>query len=232
MAILSSKIKDQRFLQIIRKALNAGYMIDKQPIYDIVGTPQGSILSPILANIFLHQLDQYIEDLKADFDIIGNRKRNPIVRKLQWDMTKAKRSGDSKLIRQIVVKMRSNPNKLIGSGNRKLMYVRYEDDGIIAVNGRYSDASDILSKVTLFLKNMGITNSPTKTKIINTYKEPALFLGANFAHSQSVTNSLHKRDTIQKNSDFLVLSAPMKIIYNNLKEAGFMSNHRGVTRVT
>lgn len=232
MAILSSKIKDQRFLQLIRKALNAGYMIDKQPIYDIVGTPQGSIVSPILANIFLHQLDQYIDDLKADFDIIGNRKRNPIVRKLQWEMTKAKRSGDSKLIRQIAVKMRSNPNKLIGYGNRKLMYVRYADDWIIAVNGRYSDASDILSKVSLFLKNLGLTVSPTKTKITNTYKEPALFLGANIAHSQSVTYSLHKRGTLHINSGFLVLSAPMKIIYNKLKEAGFMSNHRGVTRVT
>jgi nicotine oxidoreductase len=232
MAILSSKIKDQRFLQLIRKALNAGYMIDKKPIYDIVGTPQGSIVSPILANIFLHQLDQYIEDLKADFDIIGNRKRNPIVRNLQWEMTKAKRSGDSKLIRQIAVKMRSNPNKLIGSGNRKLMYVRYADDWIIAVNGRYSDASDILSKVTLFLKNIGLTLSPTKTKITNTYKEPALFLGTNIAHSHSVTYSLQKRGTLQRNSGFLVLSAPMKRTYKKLKEAGFMSNHRGVTRVT
>jgi group II intron reverse transcriptase/maturase len=232
MVLLSSKIKDQRFLQLIRKALNAGYMIDKQPIYDIVGTPQGSIVSPILANIFLHQLDQYIEDLKADFDIIGNRKRNPIVRKLQWEMTQAKRSGDSKLIRQIAVKMRSNPNKLIESGNRKLMYVRYADDWIIAVNGRYSDASDILSKVTLLLKNLGLTVSPTKTKITNTYKEPALFLGTNIAHSQSVTYSLHKRGTLQRNSGFLVLSAPMKRIYKKLQEAGFMSNHRGVTRVT
>jgi nicotine oxidoreductase len=232
MVILSYKIKDQRFLQLIRKALNAGYMIDKQPIYDIVGTPQGSIVSPILANIFLHQLDQYIEDLKADFDIIGNRKRNPIVRKLQWEMTKAQSTGDSKLIRQIAVKMRSNPNKLIGSGNRKLMYVRYADDWIIAVNGRYLDASNILSKVTLFLKNLGLTVSPTKTKITNTYKEPALFLGTNIAHSQSVTYSLHKRGTLKRNSGFLVLSAPMKIIYKKLKEAGFMSNHRGVTRVT
>lgn len=232
MAILSLKIKDQRFLQLIRKALKAGYMIDKHPTYDVVGTPQGSIVSPILANIFLHQLDQYIEDLKADFDVTGNRKRDPLVRKLQWEMTKAKRSGDSKLIRKVAVRMRSNPNKLIGSGNRKLMYVRYADDWIIAVNGRYSDASEILNKVTLFLKDLGLTVSPTKTKITNTYKEPALFLGTNIAHSKSTTYSLHKRGTLQRNSGFLVLSTPMNRIMKKLKEAGFMSNHRGVTRVT
>nr|AYE93247.1 hypothetical protein C0995_000106 [Termitomyces sp.] len=92
MAILSNKIKDQRFLQLIRKALNAGYIMDKRPTYDIVGTPQGSIISPILANIYLHQLDEFVEDLKSQFDITGNRKRHPIVRKLQWEITKAKKS--------------------------------------------------------------------------------------------------------------------------------------------
>jgi group II intron reverse transcriptase/maturase len=232
MAILSLKIQDQRFLQLIRKALNAGYMIDKQPIYDVVGTPQGSIVSPILANIFLLQLDQYVEDLKAEFDIIGNMKREPRVIKFKWKMNKANRSGNSKLIRELAVKMRSNPNKVLGSCNRKLLYVRYADDWIIAVNGRHSDASEILNKVTLFLKNLGLTVSPTKTKITNTYKEPALFLGTNIAHSKSVTYSCHQRGTLQRNSGFLVLSAPLKIIYKKLKEAGFMSNHRGVTRVT
>lgn len=241
MALLSSKIKDQRFLQLIRKALNAGYMIDKLPIYEVVGTPQGSIISPILANIFLHQLDDYVEKLKAEFDITGNRKRDPIVRKLQCEaeMIKAKRSGDSKLIRKIAVKLRSNPNKLINSGNRKLMYVRYADDWIIAVNGKYSEASEILNKVTLFLKDLGLTLSATKTKITNTYKEPALFLGTNISHSKSVTYFLHKksRGTLhsfghaERNSGYLVLSAPMERIYKKLKEAGLMSNHRGVTRV-
>ena len=232
MATLSTKIKDQRFLQLIRKALNAGYMIDKQPIYDILGTPQGSIISPILANVYLHQLDLYVNKLKSEFDSEANRKRDPIVRKLQWEMTKAKRTGDTKLIRRIAVKMINNPNKLIGSGNKKLMYVRYADDWIIAVNGSYSETKDILNKVTLFLNDLGLTVSPTKTKITNTYKDIALFLGTNIAHSTSVTYSLHKRGTFQRNSGFLKLSAPMEIIYKKLKEAGFMSNHRGVTRVT
>jgi retron-type reverse transcriptase len=83
MAVLSTKIKDQRFLQLIRKALNAGYLLDNRLIYDIVGTPQGSIISPILANIYLHQLDEFVEDLKYKFDSFGNRKRQPIVRRLQ-----------------------------------------------------------------------------------------------------------------------------------------------------
>ena len=232
MAILSLKIKDQRFLQLIRKALNAGYMFDNRPIYDIVGTPQGSIISPILANIFLHQLDQFIENLNTEFDISGPRKRHPLVRKLQWSITKAKRTGDSKAVRKLAVEMRSNPNKLINSGNRQIQYVRYADDWIIAVNGSFTEANDILNKVTMYLKNLGLTVSPTKTKITNTYKESALFLGTNISHSKSVTHSLHRRGTVQRNSGFLVLSAPMKRIAKKLSENGFMKNHRGVTRVS
>jgi retron-type reverse transcriptase len=134
MAVLSVKIKDQRFLQLVRKALNAGYMLNSRPVYDIVATPQGSIISPILANIYLHQLDEFVDKLKSEFDIAGNRKRHPMVRKLKGLITKAKRVGDSKSVRNFAVEMRNNHNKLVAlsyethSGNKKLMYVRYADD--------------------------------------------------------------------------------------------------------
>jgi nicotine oxidoreductase len=245
MAILSTKIKDQRFLQLIRKALNAGYLLDNRPIYDIIGTGYatfpcqthasrtgwgGSIISPILANIYLHQLDEFVEDLKLKFDISGNRKRHPIVRKLQWQIIKAKRLGDTQMVRKLAVEMRNNPNKLINPNNRKLMYVRYADDWIIAVNGSYSDTKDILEKVTIFLKDLGLTVS--QTKITNTYKDNALFLGTNISHSKAVTYSLQRKGTLQRNSGFLVLNAPMDRIYQKLSEAGFMSNHRGKSRIT
>nr|YP_009517185.1 hypothetical protein C0991_000013 [Blastosporella zonata]AYE93076.1 hypothetical protein C0991_000013 [Blastosporella zonata] len=230
MELLSLRIKDQRFLQLIRKALNAGYMLNNIPKYDVVGTPQGSIISPILANIYLHQLDEYVEKLKYEFDVYGQRKRHPMVRKLQWLITKAKRIGDTKEVRRLAVEMRNNPNKLINDGNRNIQFVRYADDWIIAVNGSYKEATDILAKVTAFLGNLGLTVSPTKTKITNTYKEPAVFLGTNIAHSRYTTYSLHRKGSFQRNSGFLVLSAPMTRIQKRLREAGYLKNHRGVTR--
>jgi hypothetical protein len=74
--------------------------------------------------------------------------------------------------------------------------------------------------------------SPTKTKIINTYVDRALFLGTNIAQSKEKGYSLQRRGNLQRNSGFLILSAPMSRIYKTLSEAGFMSNHRGKTRIS
>jgi hypothetical protein len=89
-----------------------------------------------------------------------------------------------------------------------------------------------MGKVSIFLKDLGLTISPTKTKITNTFVDRALFLGTNIAHSKATTYSLHRRGKLQRNSGFLILSAPMNIIYKSLSEAGFMSNHRGKTRIS
>lgn len=66
---LGKKIKDARFLNLIRLFLKAGYMEDWRYYGTYSGTPQGGILSPILANICLNELDVYVEKLKRDFDV-------------------------------------------------------------------------------------------------------------------------------------------------------------------
>ena len=68
MEILRERIVDQRFLELIGKALKAGYLDGKVKKIDIAGTPQGSIISPILANIYLHKLDVFVESIKREFD--------------------------------------------------------------------------------------------------------------------------------------------------------------------
>ena len=63
MAILARDIQDGRLLNLIRMGLEAGYMEDWQYNRTYSGTPQGGILSPLLANIYLNELDAYIEDV-------------------------------------------------------------------------------------------------------------------------------------------------------------------------
>lgn len=57
--ILAERIHDQKFLRLIRKFLRAGYLEDWTFHNTYSGTPQGGIISPILANIYLDKLDWY-----------------------------------------------------------------------------------------------------------------------------------------------------------------------------
>jgi len=61
MYLLSKKIKDKRLLKLIRKFLNAGIMDNGVAIRQTEGVPQGSPLSPILANVLLDVLDKELE---------------------------------------------------------------------------------------------------------------------------------------------------------------------------
>ena len=66
--IINNKIKDARLTQLIYKFLKAGYLENWQYHKTYSGTPQGGIISPLLANIYLHELDKYIIKFKAEFD--------------------------------------------------------------------------------------------------------------------------------------------------------------------
>jgi len=68
-SILKKKIKDERFLSIIRSFLKAGYQdLDEARKESLAGTPQGGIVSPILANIYLHELDEFVEQVQKELE--------------------------------------------------------------------------------------------------------------------------------------------------------------------
>lgn len=89
--ILRKRIKDERFLRLIHKFLNAGYMEDNQLHQSYSGTPQGGIISPILANIYLDQFDNYMADFKKRFDRRDKRAVNVEYRKLSDKRIRLKR---------------------------------------------------------------------------------------------------------------------------------------------
>ncbi len=61
MQFLEHRIADQRILRLIGKWLKAGVIEDGRRIESLIGTPQGSVISPFLSNIYLH----YVQDLWA-----------------------------------------------------------------------------------------------------------------------------------------------------------------------
>ena len=65
---VNEKVKDARLIKLIYKFLKAGYMENWRYNRTYSGTPQGGIISPLLANIYLHELDKFVMKLKAEFD--------------------------------------------------------------------------------------------------------------------------------------------------------------------
>lgn len=65
---LRERISDERFLRLVRKFLNAGYVDNWKYNRTYSGTPQGGIISPILANIYLDKFDKYINEYIERFN--------------------------------------------------------------------------------------------------------------------------------------------------------------------
>lgn len=73
---IKERIEDERFIRLIRKFLNAGYIEDWKFYKTYSGTPQGGIISPILANIYLDKFDKYMSEYVQSFKKGGYRKRS------------------------------------------------------------------------------------------------------------------------------------------------------------
>lgn len=185
-AIISKKIKDVRFINLIRIFLKAGYMEDWKYYGTYSGCPQGGILSPILANIYLNELDKFVEKLKKSFDSNTPYTLTPeykaVQRKRANTKKKIERRSDGEERDRLIAyyielgkELRKTPAKLCN--DKKLKYVRYADDFLIAVNGSKADCEMIKAKLTEFIrKELKMELSQEKTLITHSNK-PARFLG-------------------------------------------------------
>ncbi len=134
--ILRKKIQDERFLNLIRKLLKAGYMdLHGTKKESLIGSPQGGIISPILANVYLHELDDYIEELKTTYEK-GTRKRdNPDWVRLIREKNRlvARGATKTKAFRTIMKQIRAIPSKMVDDpAYGRMNYLRYADDWLSA----------------------------------------------------------------------------------------------------
>lgn len=224
MKLLEDKIDDRRFTKLIWKALSAGYFEFRTYKSNIVGTPQGSIVSPLLANVFLHQLDQFVLDLKGDFDKGTRAPRTKISRYYEYHILKARKEGNTEQMRKLIAERSKTPTIDFGSEEfKRLAYVRYADDWIIGIRGTRKEALEILEKVRDFSAAIDLTLSETKTKLTSLNEDTVLFLGTNIKRSNhSNFSRIGGMRRLKRNKLGIRFEAPLDRIEKKLVQASFM----------
>ena len=183
--LLSNKIKDARITKLIYKFLKAGYLENWQYHKTYSGTPQGGIISPLLANIYLHELDKFVMNLKSEFDTPGVGQITPEYRELHNEIKRlshrlTKVTGEER--EMVLAEYKPKRQKLMtipctAQTDKKLKYVRYADDFLIAVKGNREDCQWIKSKLAEFIGDtLKMELSEDKTLITHSSK-CARFLG-------------------------------------------------------
>lgn len=218
--ILEERIVDWKFIGIIRKALNAGYFEFNRYSQSVAGTPQGSIISPILANIYLNKLDEFIEELRTKFEVGNKASINPVWKNLENAMYRAKEKKDKVTIRKKLINVKSK--LAIDPKFKKLVYIRYAEDWIVGIRGSREDCLNILAKIKKFLlEELKLELSEEKTKITNIKNVAASFLSISirrFNHTQF----RRVKGRLTRVTDSLRLTAPLDKIVKKLQTSGFI----------
>jgi group II intron reverse transcriptase/maturase len=190
--LLRKRVDDEDFLRLIKGMLAAGYMENWTWHATYSGTPQGGVISPLLANVYLNELDQFMADYQTRFNLGKARRRNPEYAQLskavcscRLQIERRRGKGREAEIAVILDKVRDLHTKmrLIPSGDyndpgfRRLRYVRYADDFLIGIIGTKQEARDALTEVRSFLKKeLRLDVSEEKSGICDA-KEGTSFLG-------------------------------------------------------
>ncbi len=205
--ILRRRIQDEHFIGLIWKFLKASYMEDWVYHNTYSGTPQGSIISPILANIYLNELDVFMAQYAQTFRQGDKRRINPAYKKpldkrrgkQEWlkrnehKISQEQKAAVKAEIDEINQYLRTIPYvDPMDDGYKRLIYIRYADDFLIGVIGSKVDAKQVKADVGQFIRQqLHLELSQDKTLITH---------GSDFAQflSFQITASTEQNSTRTK----------------------------------
>lgn len=180
LSILRRDIHDERFMRLVEHLLKAGYMDNWRFNETLSGTPQGGIISPLLSNIYLNELDGFVENTLIPAYTMGKgRHQNLEYKSFSNRMALAKRKGDMKQVALLRKQRRNVPSRdPLDPSYRRLRYVRYADDFLLGFAGTKKEAEQIRDRLSEFLgQKLKLNLSAAKTLITHAVEDKAKFLG-------------------------------------------------------
>lgn len=216
MAIIRENILDNRFLRLIDGLLKAGYLEEWNYHRTLSGTPQGGVMSPILANIYLNKLDKYVENvLSPAYNRKEERSANRKYSQLRTKASKLRKSGKEKEAKL----MRKQQQRLpCGDPNdpdyRRLRYVRYADDFLLGFAGPKAEAEEIKERLRTFVQEeLKLELTQEKTLITHAHTRAARFLGYEIATQQF--NDKLDRHKVRNVNGRIELRVPKDVVDKN-----------------
>ncbi|SEG72595.1 group II intron reverse transcriptase/maturase [Bacillus sp. ok061] len=208
--ILKRRIDDEKFIRLIWKFLRAGYLEEWTYNNTFSGTPQGGIISPILSNIYLNELDKFMKIYKQQFDNGARRKTNRDYAYLsdkkyrlrkkheeQWGPMSEDEKREVKLQWNKLHKeqLSIHSKEPMDENYKRIVYTRYADDFLIGIIGSKEDAIQAKENLTIFLKEtLELELSQEKTLITHSEKL-VQFLGYDITTSreEAIAKTTHRR---------------------------------------
>ena len=219
---IQKKIKDARLMKLIHKFLKAGYLEDFVYHNTYSGCPQGGIISPILANIYLHELDLYVAELSKGFQkpyksriTAGYSRLSGKMTRVKQKIKKAEEAGNMAEKERLLKELKKLRSQLLktpckSQTDKEIKYVRYADDFIIGVRGSREDCEEIKRKLSCFIRDslkMELSEEKTLITHSNTY---ARFLGYDMRIRRSNVIKPNGRGTTQRTmSNHMELAVPL-----------------------
>jgi hypothetical protein len=160
--------------------LEAGYLEDWVWHATPSGAPQGGVVSPVLSNIYLAKLDEYVETVLIPQYTQGMRRRsNPAYNKVKKGLASARKRGDRTKVRELRKQLRLLPaGDPRDPGYRRLRYSRYADDHLLGFTGPKAEAEAIKDQLARFLRDeLALELNAEKTLITHARTRAARYLG-------------------------------------------------------
>lgn len=227
--MLSRQIQDGRFIRLIKNMLEAGCLDDWKFHKTISGTPQGGVISPLLANIYLHQFDKWVgEELIPQYTRGKKQKANSAYNRLSRRIKCYQDKGDCKKAHQLIVERRNLPSvDTYDTSYRRLRYVRYADDFILGFTGSKAEAKAINKQIGDFLNTkLSLELSQEKTLITHATGESAKFLGYEIK-AQRVNDYIDNKGRRSANG-VIALFVPASVIESKCRQ--YMKNGKAIHR--